>query len=160
MDAKSPLSSRNRQLGMAWIGLCLATALHVCDEALTHFLAVYNPTVIEMRHRWGWFPMPAFQFRQWLGGLAAGIILALLLSPLFFRGVRWIRPLAWFLSAVMLGNAAAHTIATILGHTVASVSFSRPAPGFYSSPILVIAAIYLMVQLRTTANPGNIAPSA
>ncbi|HEX6504606.1 MAG TPA: hypothetical protein VF011_15315 [Terriglobales bacterium] len=139
-----------RKLGIAWVGLCLAVAVHITDEALTGFLSVYNPTVIAMRERWGWFPMPAFGFREWLDSLIAGVVVALLLSPLVFRGSRLIRPLAWFLSIVMIINAGGHTLATILGQTVASVHFARPAPGFYSSPLLLLASIYLIVQLRRT----------
>ncbi len=50
----------------------------------------------------------------------------------------------------MLLNAAGHTVATIFGRTVSSVTFPRPAPGFWSSPFLVAAAVYLLVQLRKT----------
>jgi hypothetical protein len=143
--------SGNRKLGLAWIGLCCAVAAHVCDETLTGFLSVYNPTVIELHRRWAWFPMPVFEFRPWLEGLMAGVVVCLLLSPLFFRGVRWVRPLAWFLSMLMILNAGGHTLFTILGRTVASVHVTRPAPGFYSSPLLLIASIYLILQLRKTA---------
>lgn len=140
-----------RKLGIAWICLCLATAVHVTDEALTGFLSIYNPTVDTMRERWGWFPMPTFGYREWLLGLMGGIVVALLLSPLVYRGSRIMRPIAWFLSVIMILNAGGHTLATILGHTVESVRFARPAPGFYSSPLLLIAAIYLIMQLRRTA---------
>lgn len=150
-----PGPSGTRELGIAWVSLCCAIAVHVCDEALTHFLAVYNPTVMEMHRRWGWFPMPVLPFNWWLGGLVAGITLALLLSPLFFRGVRGVRAIAWCLSVLMITNAAGHTLVTILGQTVASVRVPRPAPGFYSSPLLLIASIYLIVQLRKTAKGGE-----
>lgn len=142
--------SAYRKLGTAWICLCLATAIHVADEALTGFLGVYNPTVSAMRERWGWFPMPSFAYRKWLLELMGGIVVALLLTPLAYRGSRIIRPIAWALSVTMILNAGGHTLATILGHTVESVRFPRPAPGFYSSPLLLIAAIYLIIQLRRT----------
>jgi hypothetical protein len=147
--------SRYRKLGIAWLGLCLAVAVHITDEALTGFLSIYNPSVQAMRERWGWFPMPTFGFREWLFGLMGGIILALLLTPLAFRGSRVIRPIAWVLSIIMILNAGGHTLATILGHTVESVRFARPAPGFYSSPLLLIAAIYLIMQLHRTARIGS-----
>jgi hypothetical protein len=38
----------------------------------------------------------------------------------------------------------------VLGRTVASVQFQRPAPGFYSSPLLLLASTYLFVRLRAT----------
>jgi len=139
------------RLGLACLLMCAALALHVTDEALTGFLAVYNPTVITMRTKLGFWPMPAFQFREWLSGLVIGILLLSALSFLAFRNVRWIRPVFYFCAVVTgLLNALGHTIATILGHTVATVRFPRPAPGFYSSPLLLIASIYLLVQLRRT----------
>jgi hypothetical protein len=147
MFAPSPY----RKLGFAWIGLCLAIAIHVTDEALTGFLSIYNPTVIAMRQRWTWFPMPTFGYRHWLFGLMAAVVLGLLLSPLAFRGSRIIRPVVWLVSAIMIVNAGGHTLATIFGRTVTSVRFPRPAPGFYSSPLLVLASIYVILQLRRTS---------
>lgn len=136
--------------GWPWFALTVAFALHVLDEATTGFLAVYNPTVIAMRARWGWFPMPTFGFREWLFGLIVGVAVCFALTPFAARGVNWMRPLAWFYGVVQLSNAMGHTIGTILGHTVASVTFSRPAPGFYSSPFLFIGSIWLMIRLRQT----------
>ena len=49
----------------AWLGLVVALALHVIDEASTGFLDVYNPTVRALHERLGWFPMPEFRFDVW-----------------------------------------------------------------------------------------------
>jgi len=137
--------------GWPWFALTVAFALHVFDEASTGFLAVYNPTVIAMRERWGWFPMPTFQFREWLVGLLVGVTVCFALTPLAARGARWMRPLAWVYAVIHFSNAIGHTLGTILGHTVASVTFPRPAPGFYSSPLLLIGSVWLMVRLQKTA---------
>jgi hypothetical protein len=129
----------------------IALAVHVADEALTGFLTVYNPTVLALRAKLGFWPMPTFTFQQWLTGLAAGILLLALLSPFAFRNERWIRPIFYFVAIVTgILNALGHTIATIIGQTVSTIRFARPAPGFYSSPLLLIAAIYALVQLRRT----------
>jgi hypothetical protein len=137
--------------GRAWFALTVAFALHIVDEAATGFLAVYNPTVVAMRARWGWFPMPTFEFREWLVGLIVAVAVCFALTPLAARGARWMRPLAWLAVVIQISNAAGHTIGTILGHTVASVTFPRPAPGFYSSPLLLIGSVWLIVSLRKTA---------
>jgi hypothetical protein len=129
----------------------LALAIHVADEALTGFLNVYNPTVLAMRAKLGFWPMPTFTFQEWLTALTAGILLLALLSPFAFRNARWIRSIFYFVAIVAgILNAAGHTLGTILGHTVSTVRFARPAPGFYSSPLLLAAAIYSLVQLRRT----------
>ena len=149
---------RFRRLGVAWLLMCCALVLHVMDEALTGFLAVYNPTVLALRARIGFWPMPTFQFREWLSALAIGILLLSLLSPFAFRNVQNVRPVFYF-CAVVIGifNSLGHTLATIFGRTVDTVQFSRPAPGFYSSPLLFLASIYLLVELRRTRRlPRNL----
>jgi hypothetical protein len=113
-----------------------ALALHVTDEALTGFLAMYNPTVLAVRAKLSFWPMPTFEFREWLAGLVVLTVLLSALSPFAFRNARWIRTVGYSFAVVVgLFNALGHTVATILGHTVATVRFPRPAPGFYSSPV-------------------------
>lgn len=141
--------------GKAWFALTVAFALHVFDEATTGFLNIYNPTVAAMRARWGWFPMPMFGFREWLIGLIAGVVLCFALAPAASRGARWLRPLAWLYALIHFFNGMGHTVATILGHTVPSVTFPRPAPGFYSSPFLFIGSVWLMVRLWKTSDANT-----
>ncbi len=136
-----------RQLGWAWVGFCLAVALHVTDEALTGFLSVYNPTILAIRPPDWWFP-PTFSFRAWLTGLILAVLLGFAISPFFFRGYRAVRPVGHFVALVAgIVNALGHITGTIFGRTVASVRFPRPMPGFYSSPILLAAAVYLLFRL-------------
>jgi len=49
---------------------------------------------------------------------------------------------------VMIANGLMHITGTILGRTVASVHFPRPMPGFYSSPFMIAASIYLLWELK------------
>lgn len=136
--------------GWPWFALTVAFALHVADEASTGFLNIYNPTVTALRQRWGWFPMPPFEFREWLVGLLVAVAICLALTPLAARNARWLRPFAWFYAIIMLLNGLGHTLFTILGHTVQTVHFPRPAPGFYSSPLLLIGSVWLIAALRKT----------
>jgi hypothetical protein len=142
-------------LGLAWVLLALALAVHVSDEALTGFLGVYNPTVETLRARLGFWPMPTFEFREWLFGLIAFVVLLLASSPFAFRGARWIRPMFYILVVIMFFNGMGHTLATIFGQTVSTVRFPRPAPGFYSSPLLFASSIYGFVQLRRSRKPAG-----
>lgn len=142
--------------GWAWVALCGAIALHVTDEATTGFLAVYNPTVIELRTRYSWFPMPVFEFRQWLTGLICAVAVGFLLSPLFFSGLPWTRPIAYFMAITMTANGLGHTLGTIMGRSVETVHFARPMPGFYSSPFLIIASVYLFRATRALAKSKSL----
>jgi len=143
-----------RSLARAWILLCLALALHVFDEATTGFLAIYNPTVLALRERFGWWPMPTLEFGKWLTGMIVAVVVLLALSGAVSRGAKGTRVAAFVFAIIMLCNAAGHTLATIFGQTVARVNFPRPAPGFWSSPIMAAAATYLLVELRRT-RPGT-----
>ena len=142
----------NRPLAYAWILLCLGFALHIFDEATTGFLNVYNPTVTALRERLGWWPMPTFEFGSWLTGLVIACVILLAITGLVARGAPGTRGLAYVFAITMLVNAVAHTLATVFGRTVASVTFPRPAPGFWSSPFMAAAAIYLLVRLRRSAH--------
>src|ERR1051325_4757584 len=117
--------------GIAWLSLAVALAAHVIDEALTDFLYVYNPTVLRIRARFPWIPLPVFSFRLWISGLIAGVLLLFLLSPLAFRGARWIVVAALPLSAMMIANGC--------GHIGSSIYLRRWMPGVYSSPLLIAA---------------------
>ena len=153
-------SGSEENFGRAWVFLCLAFCAHVADEALTGFLPVYNATVLAMRSEYKWFPMPTFEFREWLIGLIIANIVLLLLTPFAFQNERWLRPLAYFHAGVHLLNGTGHTLGTIFGRTVSSVHFPRPAPGFYSSPLLFAASIYLLFRLRTTRQSRSEAASS
>jgi hypothetical protein len=137
--------------GAPWVLLCLAFCAHVADEALTGFLPVYNATVLAVRREYAWFPMPTFEYRDWLIGLIVANAVFLLLTPFAFRNAQWLRPLAYFFAGVHLLNGMGHMLATIFGQTVSSVHFPRPAPGFYSSPLLIAGSIYLLVRLGDSA---------
>jgi hypothetical protein len=124
---------RTGRWGLAWIGLCLALALHVVDEALNGFLGFYNPMVESLG-----LPMPTFAFKVWLTCLMVGLLILLALSRLAFRGMAVMRPLSWLLGILMVANG--------LGHLVMSAWVGRLIPGSYSSPVLVAAAAFLLVE--------------
>ena len=141
---------RDRNLGIAWILIWSALTLHVSDEALNGFLYIYNPTVVALREKVGWWPMPTFSFERWLAGLTVGIGILVALTAFAFRNAVWLRPFVYMCAIVCIANACGHTLATTFGRTVSTVHFSRPAPGFVTSPILLFAGIYALVQLRRT----------
>jgi len=123
---------------LAWILLTVAGALHVLDEALHDFLSYYNPLVLDLREKLGLFPMPTFSHGLWLGGLIAAILLSFLLTPIVARGRRVIRMVVTAISIVMILNA--------FGHMFGSLYFGYLVPGFFSSPLLLIAAVWMTVR--------------
>jgi hypothetical protein len=139
---RSELQGRQaaRRLGLAWILLCVALALHVADEAATDFLSVYNPTAQVIRQRLPFLPLPVFTFQVWLTGLCVGILLLAGLSPLAFRRARLAIGLAHPLAVLMFVNG--------LVHIGGSLVLGRRMPGVYSSPFLLCTSAYLLICAR------------
>jgi uncharacterized membrane protein HdeD (DUF308 family) len=133
--------TRDRRFGVAWVSFGLALAAHVVDEATHNFLSTYNSSVHAIRARFPFLPLPTFTFRIWLALLITGILLLLCISPLAFRGNSWLRIVSRLLGIVVgVLNAALH-----IG---SSLYFHRWMPGVYSSPLLLLAAIYLLASSR------------
>ena len=137
------ISNRNRlrrRHWLAWIVLCGALAIHVADEALTDFLAIYNPAVISMRAKYPWLPLPAFVFEIWLALLVFAVVSLAASSCFVWRG-RWaMRPISHVFAGFMLLNG--------LLHIAGSIYFGYFMPGVYSSPLLIAASVLLITSTR------------
>ena len=123
---------------VAWLLLVSTIALHVVDEAINGFLPFYNDMVKSLRQRVGFFPAPTFSFEIWLTGLVVGILLCFGLTVFIARGGRLVRALAIMLGVLMLFNA--------LGHLSGSLYFGRILPGAWSSPLLLLSALFMILR--------------
>jgi GNAT superfamily N-acetyltransferase len=137
MDALTRVDSAVKAWAWSWLGLALTLGLHVVDEAANDFLSFWNPLVRSLRREIPVLPLPTFSFELWLGGLIAAVLILLALTRFVRRGALWMRPVSYALAVIMLANGTLHIAATIYE--------GRAAPGVYSSPILLIAAVFLLV---------------
>lgn len=118
------------------MALCGALAVHVVDEALTDFLALYNPAVLSIRERQPLIPLPTLTFEIWLSSLIFAVILLVGLSYFVWKG-RWaMRPISYAFAGFMLLNG--------LLHIAGSLYMGKFMSGVYSSPLLVAAAVALI----------------
>ncbi|MFQ6112910.1 MAG: HXXEE domain-containing protein [bacterium] len=131
-------------LGIAWLALCLSLAVHVIDETLTGFLSVYNPIVLSIRKQWPFIRLPTFTLEVWLVGLIIAFFVLLSLSPFAFRRAKWIGPLCYVFGIVMLFNG--------LLHIAGSFYLGESMPGLYSSPLLLVSSLYLLVTTKYSTN--------
>lgn len=144
----SNVANRTR-FGRAWLLFVLALGLHVTDEAVTGFLKVYNPTVLELHQRVPWLRPPVFGYGEWLTGLVVVVCCLLLLTPLAYEAPRVMKAFALPLGVIIgILNGCGHLTGTLLGHTFSDIRFSRPMPGTYSSPLLIAAGLNLLFALR------------
>lgn len=125
---------------IAWVALCGALAVHVADEALTDFLALYNPTVLALRDRYPFLSLTTFTFEGWLALLIFAIV-ALTAASFFVWKGRWaMRPISYVFAGFMLLNG--------LMHIAGSFYMGTFMPGVYSSPLLLAASIFLIFRTR------------
>jgi hypothetical protein len=129
---------RNRNV-IAWLLMTLSIALHVTDETITDFLPFYNNIVKSLRVNLGFFPAPTFSFEIWFGGLILGIILCLGFTTYIAQGGKLPRRIATILAVLMIFNA--------LGHLSGSVYFGKILPGARSSPLLLLASLFMVYQV-------------
>jgi hypothetical protein len=71
----------------------------------------------------------------WLLGLLAGVLLLAALTPLAYAGRAWLRPFAYVLAAIHIGNGLLHIGGSVLAR--------RPVPGVWSAPVLLVAGAWL-----------------
>ena len=134
-------SDTKRRFGWAWLMFAISLACHVMDEAAHDFLAVYNPNALWLRARFHLPFPPTFTFREWIVGLALGILLLLCLTPLAWRGAQWLRIVAIPLGLLVgIGNG--------LGHVVSSFYFRRMMPGVITGPLIIATGMLLVVAAQ------------
>ena len=76
-------------------------------------------------------------FQNWIGTLMLGLVFWLALSPLAFRGLKWLRVL----------NVPAALVVGILNgsaHILSSIYLGRWMPGVYCSPLLLLSGTLLL----------------
>jgi hypothetical protein len=77
----------------------------------------------------------------WLLALLAGILLLGALVPAAYAGRPWMRPLAYALAAIHLGNGLLHVVASLVAR--------RPLPGVLSAPLLLLTGAWLAYAAAT-----------
>ena len=131
---------RRCQHWLAWMGLCLALAVHVADEALTGFLDLYNPAVLRLREKYPLLPLPTFTFDTWLALLIFAVVMLSAASYFVWRR-RWaMRPISYVFAVFMMLNG--------LLHIAISLYMREFVSGVYSSPLLIAASIALIIYTR------------
>jgi Protein of unknown function with HXXEE motif len=131
------LGNSDQRFGICWLFFGYTLALHVLDEAGHDFLSVYIPNALAIRRAVPFLPIPVFTFQSWIGSLALALTLLLAMTPLAFRGLKWVRGLAIPIAALVgIGNG--------LAHILSSLYMKRLMPGVYSAPLLLVSGTLLI----------------
>lgn len=119
-----------------WLLMVSAVGIHVVDEAITGFLPFYNAQVVALRARFGFFPAPTFTFPVWLAGLAAAVLIGIVVTRFVDRGGKAIRFVCGVVALLMVANAC--------GHLFGSLYVGRLLPGSCSSPLLLVMSAWMV----------------
>ena len=123
-------------LGIAWLSMTIAFAIHIFDEAKNDFLPLYNA----MARISGTFPV--FTFSEWLTSLIVIVVILFAMTIFAFRNKKWMCYLSYFYALVLIIHGG--------GHLALSIYFKEPSVGLYSSFLLLITALYLISKAWRT----------
>jgi protein-S-isoprenylcysteine O-methyltransferase Ste14 len=130
----------------AWLYLCLHVAAHGIEEALNGFVDVWDPFLAEMRARTG-LPLPHFIFADWLTMVAVGIAALTAMTPLVARGLRGFRAGSYIFAGLMIVNG--------VNHLSSPLYLGRFLPGQFTSPLLILASLWLILETRRVTRPDT-----
>ena len=131
------LGDFNQRFGIVWLFFGYTLALHVLDEAGHDFVSVFNASAVAIRRAVPFLRLPTLSPQDFIGIMALFLTLLLALTPLAFRGLKWMRGLAIPISAI--GGILNGTM-----HILSSIYLKRLMPGVYSSPLLLLAGTLLL----------------
>ena len=151
--ALSQSSPGRLNFGFAYLLMCFAMAIHTWDEATHHFVEYFNATALVLYGHFSWFPDLQMNLQTFVAGLAIANLLLFALTPMAYRNSRYLRPLAYGFGGGFFLNGIWHILLTLKGSSVGSIHFEGVAPGFYTSPLLLIFGGYLLWSLRRSASP-------
>jgi hypothetical protein len=131
------LGDFNQRFGICWLFFGYALALHVLDEAGHDFVSVFNSNALMIRRAVPFLRVPVLSLPDFIGIMVLFLTVLLAITPLAFRGLKWMRGLAIPISAI--GGILNGTM-----HILSSLYLWRMMPGVYSAPLLVLGGALLL----------------
>ena len=133
------IGALNQRFGVCWLFFGYTLALHVLDEAGHDFVTLFNLNVLAVRRSVPWLRVPTLTLQDFIGILVLFLAVLLALTPLAFRGTKWVKGLA-------IPIAAVAGILNGLLHILSSMYMRRMMPGVYSAPLIVLSGMLLLKE--------------
>lgn len=132
-----------KTLGLPWLVLCLALAIHVAEEIHGGFLSMYAAALEATRDLFPFLGVPHLGLTVWLSASIGLVALLTALTPLAYRGARGMRALMlWFVGLAL---------ANVIGHVGGSLLVGKVLPGTWSTLFLGAACAYAVAADRRGA---------
>ncbi len=140
-------ASSRRYLGIPWLVLILAFAVHTADEIRGGFLSTYQMALDAVRELVPFVRLPYVSLTVWMAVSIGTVAVLALLTPLAYRGARGMRTLMLWVIGLELAN--------VVGHVGGSILAGAPIPGVYSTVGLAAASAYAIVADRRGIAAGR-----
>jgi Protein of unknown function with HXXEE motif len=124
---------------MAWLTLSSVLGLHVVEEAVDGSFALYNDMVDWLGVIFPFIELPAFRYNVWVVNLSGTVLVLVALTGLVALRQGPMRLASYALALFAVANAALHILM--------SLSAERLLPGTLSSPLVLAAALFLLVSI-------------
>lgn len=140
---------KRSEVGIALVGFCVALFIHVLDEMRPFVLGVYKDSFLTFwSHLVAYLPQ-SLRVGLWIIRGALILTTAMLILNHFYLRRAISIALAWIFTAAAVLDVIAHTLRTF--NEAAQSGFRQNMQGFYSSPVLIMIAIYLLFVLSERA---------
>jgi hypothetical protein len=136
---------------VAWFVLCVLLALHLAEEAASGDYRAYGQALDLLRVFFPQLPIPHFNFTVWLVDIAGAIIVLFLLTGLVHRNYQIMRPASFALAIFTTANAMLHILL--------SLASDRILAGTLTSPLLLVASLFLLLTIPRAEHASAGAPA-
>ncbi len=133
------------------MGLCVALAIHIVDEVVTDFFTFQTQAIMDLRAQYPWLPLPVFTFENWLALLIFAVVSLSAVSAFVWYGAWAMRPISYAFAGFMFLNGLLHIFISIYMRELIS--------GVYTSPLLLVASVILIVSTRAHKWKNSLPPS-
>ena len=136
---------------VAWFVLCVLLALHIAEEAASGDYRAYGQSLALLRELFPQLPIPQFRFTVWLVDIAGAIIVLFLLTGLVHKNYQIMRSASFALATFTTANAMLHILLSLASDQVLA--------GTLTSPLLLVASLFLFLTIPRTEHFNTRAPA-
>lgn len=136
---------------VAWLILSLVLGVHVAEEAIDGAFALYNDMADWIGVLFPFVQLPAFRYNIWVINLGGTVLALVALTWFVAKRQGPMRLASYVLSVFAVGNAVLHILM--------SLAVERILPGTLSAPLVLAAALLLLVSIPEASTEGH-TPSA
>ena len=133
----------------AWLTLSLVLALHVAEEVMNGTLAFYRGLSDFVMDYMPFVKLPPFRYEVWLVDLIGASLLLIAMTWLVHRRRGPMRLASYVVATFAAANG--------MMHILMSMAAQQLLPGVVTSPLILAAALFLLLSIPADEDTQNVA---